>query len=74
MCSGKYLVIRKVRSILLKKHENSATPLESMSKWLDMEQRLLDKWKSIDYEKQLRFQEARKHWQDLLERLLHGLC
>jgi hypothetical protein len=45
-----------------------------MSKCLDMEQPLLDKIKTTDYVKELRFQEARKHWQDSLERFLPASC
>jgi hypothetical protein len=40
-----------------------------MSKWLELEQRLLE-GKAIYYENQLRIQEANNHWQDLLERLI----
>jgi hypothetical protein len=40
-----------------------------MSEWLDLEQRLLE-GKTIDYENQLPIQEATKHWQVLLERLI----
>jgi hypothetical protein len=34
---------------------------ETISKWLELEQRLLE-GKTIDYENQLRNQEAKKHW------------
>jgi hypothetical protein len=40
-----------------------------MSKWLEMEQRLLEV-KAIDYKNQLRIQETKKHGQDLLESLI----
>lgn len=64
----------KKYSIKKKKKENSTTPIQSMPKWLDLEQRLLDKEETIDYEKQLRFEEARRHWQDLLQRFLPASC
>jgi hypothetical protein len=51
------------------KHEKSKGHMETMSKWLELEQRLLE-GKATDYENQLRIQEVKTNWQDLLERLI----
>lgn len=40
-----------------------------MAKWLKLELWLLE-GKNTDHENQLRIQEAKKHWHDLLERLI----
>jgi hypothetical protein len=41
--------------------ERIRSHIETMSKWLELEQRLSE-GKSIDYENQLHIQEAKKHW------------
>jgi hypothetical protein len=40
-----------------------------MLKWLELKQRLLE-GKAIEYKNQLCIQKAKKHWQELLEKLI----
>jgi hypothetical protein len=53
---------------VLHKYKESKDRRKTMSRWFELEQRLLE-GKAIDYENELRIQEAKKHWQDLMERL-----
>jgi restriction endonuclease S subunit len=59
-------VIENILVTVLEKHEKSRDHIETMSKWLELKQRLLE-GKAIDYKNQLCIQEAKKHWQDLLK-------
>jgi hypothetical protein len=54
---------------VLEKCGKSRGHIETVSKWLELEQRLLE-GKATDYKNQLLIQEAKKHWQDLLKRLI----
>lgn len=56
-------------SLVLKRHENSKDHIESMLKWLELQERLKC-GKTLDKELQTRILKSQQHWQDLFERLI----